>query len=188
MKKIISACLMLILTTVPCLAADKAAFQVGSVTLKSTSSGGNDSVAAVNQGSLLVITIGGTKGASAGVLSILIPSSEIANFTKGYKLDLTGSGNDGESDNEGLVTFLVTKIKVNGFNSSTTSYATSDDSVGTGSITIASYDAETKTLKFNLNGKINPYIVSQGQVGETPDTNTVNKPITVKATVIVTLP
>lgn len=188
MKKIISACLMLILTTVPCLAADKAAFQVGSVTLKSTSSGGNDSVAAATQGSFLNITIGGTKGTSSGVLTLLIPSSEIANFAKGYTLDLTASGNNGESDNEGLVTFLVTKVKVNGFNSSTTSYVTTEDSVGTGTITIASYDAETKTLKFNLNGKVGPYTVSKGQLGQTPDTDTVDKPILVKATVIVTLP
>ncbi len=188
MKKIISACLMLILTTVPCLAADKAAFQVGSVTLKSTSSGGSDSVAAATQGSFLNITIGGTKGTSSGALTLLIPSSEIANFEKGYTLDLTASGNDSDAGNQALASFLVTKIKVNGLNSTTTSYATTEDSVGTGTVKIASYDAETKTLKFNLNGKVGPYTSSKAKLGQTPDTETVTKPITVKATVIVTLP
>ena len=188
MKKIISACLMLILTTVPCLAADKATFQVGPVTLKSTSSGGSDSVAAAMLGNFLNITIGGTKGSSAGTLTLLIPSSEIANFTKGYTLNVKSFENDAGSGNEAVVSFLVTKIQIKGFSSTSTSYTTDSDSIGSGTLKVASYDAETKTLKFNLNGKINPYIVSKSKLGETPDTNTVNKPIAVKATVIVTLP
>lgn len=187
MKKIFGLLILSLLVLGPVSAKDKAVIKVGSVSLKSTSSGDSDSVAGASQGSFINVSIGGTKGVSAGTMTILFPSSELANFTKNYTLDLKGPANDGSSTKEALVTFLVTKTKVNGLNSTVTGYASVNESVGSGTMKIISYNSDTGELKFTVNGSVNPYSQSKTKLGQTPQSSTVNKAIKVQANVTVTI-
>lgn len=167
------------LMTMPSFAADKGTAKVGSISLKSVSNDeGGNSVAASTVGSLLLVTLGGSIGLSSGVISFYLPNTE---FTKGQEFDLTSEAND--TSDSAVVNFLVQKTQIKGTSAVITSYSTSGDSVGSGKLKIISYDPDSKELKFNVTGKVAPYIRSINLAAKDID-----KPITVTANISVTLP
>ena len=110
-------------------------------------------------------------------------SDLIDTLEKGDRLDVSATG-DSVQDGTANVLFLGTKIKINGFNSSTTGAATNNDSEATGSFKVVKYDSETKELKFTINAKVSPWT----QTNSDNSTEVVTKAAKLIAVVVVTLP
>lgn len=169
----------------PVMAANKAVVGLGSIRFKSTD--GGSSLAAANLGSNVQIAIGGTQGTSSGVLTVFLSNATVAALAKGQKLSVTSTGNEGDSSAANIV-FLGSSVKVNGFNSTTLSLASNNDTVASGTLTVVAYNPSTKELKFSLSATAKPYTQMTSKLGVSPVSKDVNKPLKVTASVIVTLP
>lgn len=176
--KLLTVLFALSLMTMPSFAADKGTAKIGSISIKSVSNDEGASIAASTVGSLLLVTLGGSIGLSSGVISFYLPNTE---FTKGQEFDLTSEAND--TSDSAVINFLVQKTQIKGTSAVITSYSTSGDSVGSGKLKIISYDPDSKELKFNVTGKVAPYIRSINLAAKDID-----KPIAVTANISVTLP
>jgi hypothetical protein len=115
-----------------------------------------------------------------------LSSEAVAALAKGQKLAVSGIGDD--SDSAADISFLGTKVTVNGFNSTTLSIASNDDTVTSGTLTVVNYNPTTKELKFILSASAKPYTQITSKLGVSPVTKDVNKALKVTANVIVTLP
>lgn len=186
MKKFIYLVLALMFIVSPVLAADKATVGMGSIHFKSVTNDGVSSVIAANVGSFTQITVGGSQGTSAGTLIIFLTSEAVTALAKGQKLAVSGISDD--SDSAVDISFLGTKVTVNGFNSTTLSIASNDDTVASGTLTVVNYNSATKELKFILSATAKPYTQISTKLGASPVTKDVNKALKVTANVIVTLP
>jgi len=166
----------------PAMAADKAVVKVGSVQYKTTSSDGNSSIIAAEQANFVNITIGGSKGFNSGTVTLLVPSSELANPTKGQEISIFGTGND--ADNSVLV-FLVTKIQ--GLSGSV-GFSSNNDTSITGDLKVVSYNSATKELKFTVKAKASPYSQVTTKFGGSSTTKDISKSIAISISGVVTLP
>lgn len=186
MKKIFYSLLALTLFTSPVLAKDKGVVKFGSIKFNSVSGKSGASILATTVGDKVQITIGGTSGTrtiSAGTFTVFLDSDLIDTLEKGDTLDVSATG-DSVQDGTANVLFLGTKIKINGFSSSTTGAATNNDSEATGTFKVVKYDPDTKVLNFTINAKVSPWT----QTNSDNSTKVVTKAAKLIAVAVVTLP
>ena len=174
--------LSVLLLCSPVFAMDKAKVKFGFVSYRSiaNNSGGN-SVAAVEQGDRINISLGGARGTTSGVLTVLIPSSIVDSLKKGTKLNVTATGN--EDANQAVIVFQGQRTKINGLNTRTTGITSTNDTTARGKLTVTKYDSVTKELRFRLNAKAAPWTRSTND-----NQKEISKSVPVRASVVVTLP
>jgi hypothetical protein len=168
----------------PAVFADDKATTIGSVKVgpsryTSVSGRGTDSVTAKVTGADYVIAVLGTseltKSKTTGTLSVNIPTAELNNLVKGYKLDLS------------KIVFSVSKSSVGAKTETTIVYKTDDKTTFKGTFRVVAYDTKTKVLKFTVTGKATNTIKSTTvDSKETSATLAKATPVLVKG--IVTLP
>lgn len=186
MKKLFLILVLLTSSFTVAFAKDKARVKVGPIQYKSINSNGNSSVAAAQQASFINISIGGQSGSqtiSSGVLSVIIPMSEIPNLEKKYTLPLASIADDGENPSEAVVIFQVTKTKINGLKTKTIGISSNNDTEANGKFKVVKYNPDTKELSFSMNGKIKNYTSSKNN-----ENKDLTKVLPIRANVTVTLP
>ncbi len=187
MKKIIYSLLALVLLAAPVCAQDKGTASFGVVKFNSVEgSGSAQSLAAAYIGNTLQIAIGGVKGTTAGVLTVLIDADQVSNFQKGTTLDLSSTG-DEDQDGTANIIFIGTSVKIKGRSSTSTNVASNNDTQATGKFKVVSYNSSTKELRFTITGSAKPWTQMKGSLGNVTTTE-IDKPIKVSAAAIITLP
>jgi hypothetical protein len=181
MKKLLV--LVLLLLNLPVLADNKATVKFGPIQYVSTTGAvANDLAEDV------IITLGGNKGTTSGTLAITLDSSEVAQLEKGLELGVASVGDDSEGDSSVSLTLLGTSIKIKGTSTTTTSYASNNDSTAEGKFKVVDYNPSTKVLKFTLSAKLNPYTLTTSKLGQAGENKIVEKAMAVSVKAEITLP
>ena len=97
-------------------------------------------------------------------------------------------GDDSEGDSSVSLTLLGTSIKIKGTSTTTTSYASNNDSTAQGKFKVVDYNPSTKVLKFTLSAKLNPYTLTTTKVGQAAENRVVEKAMAVSVKAEITLP
>ena len=181
MKKLLV--LVLLLLNLPVLADNKATVKFGPIQYVSTTGAvANDFAEDV------IITLGGNKGTTFGTLEITLDSSEVAQLKKGFELGVASVGDDSEGDSSVSLTLLGASIKIKGTSTTTTGYASNNDSTAEGKFKVVDYNPSTKVLKFTLSAKLNPYTLTTSKLGQVGENKIIQKAMAVSVKAEITLP